>query len=171
MPTQRTSHRQSGMTLIYALGTVLLLSATVALVLTYSSSSAKSELGMRNQSNGKDFSDLCEEAVINLLSTGQSTLDVPSRIVQQTSAWPNSGAYRKSVVDVSGWLKCSNSATWSSGQIRQCYECSFEPDTTLNGTVNQSPGESLTTTYYKVTSIHDTGQGRIHYLTTIAIGR
>jgi hypothetical protein len=159
------------MTLIYALGTVLLLSATVALVLTYSSSGAKSELGMRNQSNGRDFSELCEEAVINLLSTGQSTLEVPSRIAQQTSAWPTSGAYRKSAVDVSGWLKCSDSNAWTGGQIRQCYECSFEPDATLNGTVNQNPGESLTTTYYKVTSIHDTGQGRIHYQTTIAINR
>jgi hypothetical protein len=165
----RTSHKSHGMTLIYTLGAILLLSATVALILTYSSSGARSEAGIRTQSNGKDFSELCEEAVINMLISGQPSIDIPARINQLTNSWPSAGAFNKTQVNVSGWLRCSDSNSWSNGSVGRCYECSFEPETTLNGTINRGIQESLTTTYFRVTSIHDTGQGRIHYESIIAI--
>lgn len=171
MPMRKINRKVHGATLIYAMGAVLLLSATVGMILMYSRAGAISEAGIRSLNTGKDFSELCEESVINLLSTGRASMDIPARIAQITSAWTSSGPFRKTTVNVAGWLKCSDTNSWAGGQIKPCYECSFEPDTTLNGTINIDPGQALTTTYYKVTSIHDTGQGRIHYETSIAIGK
>jgi len=148
---QKTSPRIDGSALIYTMAASALLAAIAGTMLTTMSKAVGSEQLMRDNEAAKDFSDLCERAVIQIITTGLPSTDMAASIAQGSSNWPSTGSFSSSAVGM------------QSGS-----ECSFQP-ISYGGSINEDPSTSLSTTYYKVRTIQDKGVVRIQYETIIAI--
>tara|TARA_S200000501_G_C20639664_1_gene662637 strand:+ start:377 stop:847 length:471 start_codon:yes stop_codon:yes gene_type:complete len=154
----KINHNCSGMALVYTMLATLILSISAALILSQLSASIKSESISREVEFGKDFSDLCERAVIESITSGIPLPKKGSGLEESLnislSNWPTSGFF-----SLNKYKMNSNS------------NCLFRPISITDGFVDQEQLRNNNTDYYKVDSIKDNGFVRVHYETIIGISK